>query len=742
MTFRALRLSASALTLAWSVPALAQTAPQPPATLAPEPTAQSESTTPEVVVTAERRTTNLQTTPIAATVLSGADLQKRGVFTVDQLQFVSPSLTVNNFGQGNNVDIRGIGKGEHNSTTATGVVTYRDGAATFPGYMQEEPYFDIASVEVLRGPQGTFSGQNATGGAIIVNTQDPKINGGYTGYLLGKLGNYNDVGLQGAINLPISNTLAARIAFNGEHRSSFYTVSGPSGSPDLNWGSARVSLLWTPSPQIKLLWKTDYDYLENGAYFGSAILDPSTGKPNGTSGLFKFANNYANFATDKFVRSTLKADYVDSGSGVTFRSVSSYQQGRSAYTGDLDGTALTAPAIDEYIAEAVDERIFSEEVNIISPDNRGPLSWILGGYYQNNRYVFPPGDFTIGIRNLGVSELLDGENPNNTEAVFGQIGYKLSSRLQIQAGLRYSHWDTTNRTREYAPELLAAGYDYYENETYSGNNITGKVTLNWTLDEKNFLYAFVASGSKPGGLNYPLLFAGGAIPAPFRQEYVTDYELGWKTRLLDNHVRLQLGAFYNDFKHFQVTVPIPDLPSQTTEMNVPGSTRLYGVEASAQARLGDFTGTASLDLQKSKLGRFYSEDSRLPTAGTCDPDIGPTSATCVNLAGHSQTYAPDFTFNASVQYDFHIGGRDLLTPNVSFAHISDQWGTLYANATQGDRLGVRNVWNISLAWTHGSFVTTLYCYNLTDDRYVTALLPPIQLAGAPRQFGLSVLKMF
>src|SRR6202012_1680046 len=126
------------------------------------------TTVQELVVTAERRSTNLQKTAIAATVLTGKDILKNPVFTVDQLQFLAPSLTVNNFGQGDDFDIRGIGKGEHNSQTSTGGITYRDGVATFPGYIQEEPYYDIANIQVLRGPQGTFSGQNATGGAVIV----------------------------------------------------------------------------------------------------------------------------------------------------------------------------------------------------------------------------------------------------------------------------------------------------------------------------------------------------------------------------------------------------------------------------------------------------------------------------------------------------------------------------------------------------------------------------------------------
>ena len=86
---------------------------------------------------------------------------------------------------------------------------------------------------MLRGPQGTFSGQNATGGAVIVNTNNPVIGGGYDGYLLGHYGNYNDAGLQGAVNLPINDTLAARVAFNGEYRDPFYACAAPkiSGAP-------------------------------------------------------------------------------------------------------------------------------------------------------------------------------------------------------------------------------------------------------------------------------------------------------------------------------------------------------------------------------------------------------------------------------------------------------------------------------------------------------------------------------
>ncbi len=747
MKIKALLLCASALTLAWVATANAETVATAGAAVAATGADEGQSTAKsddkstevkEVVVTAERRTTALQKTAIAATVLTGNDLVKNGVFTIDQLQFVSPSLTVDSFGQGDDVDIRGIGKGEHNSQTGTGVVTYRDGAVTFPGYIAEEPYYDIADVEVLRGPQGTFAGQNATGGAIIVNTNNPVIGGGHDGYLLAHYGNYNDVGLQGAVNLPINDTLAARVSFNAEYRDTFYKISGPwTGDPNVKWGSVRLSLLWTPTPQLTVSWKTDASYLANGGYFGDKVTN------QGTSHLFDgFANNYPTYATDDFVRSTLKIDYVTQ-NGITFRSVTSAATGRTSWTGDIDGIA--DPVNNTFIAEAVDETLLSQEFNIISP-NTGPLKWVLGAYYQSNVYNFPFGQFDIGFPSgIGpLDEDLQGTNRTHTEAVFGQVSYALTDKLDLSIGARYSGWYTKNLGSWYVPQLAAFGFKFPILETYTGSNLTGKINLNYTVDNHNFLYAFVATGAKPGGLNVPLIFAGGSIPAPFGQEYVTDYEVGWKSTMMDGHLHTQLGAYYNAFQHFQVIIPIPSLPTQATELNVPGRTKLYGVEASAQAVFGDWAWDVGTGISHSSLPTFYSPDPRVtaPPANSCNPSTGPSAANCINLHGHPQTYAPDFTFNVGVQYDYHISDGDTITPRASYSHISHQWASMFDNRAAGDYLAPRDIVNATLAWKHGSLLTTLYVYNLTDEHYISAAAPPIRIAGAPRQFGISVMKTF
>ena len=103
--------------------------------------------------------------------------------SVDDLEFASPSLTVNQNGQSNQINIRGIGKEDNSGTATSAVATYRDGVGTISGFATGEPYYDIASIEILRGPQGTFVGENAAGGAVFVNTRDPEVGGKYDGWV-------------------------------------------------------------------------------------------------------------------------------------------------------------------------------------------------------------------------------------------------------------------------------------------------------------------------------------------------------------------------------------------------------------------------------------------------------------------------------------------------------------------------------------------------------------------------------
>jgi len=708
--------------------------------------AQSNSTkggVEEVVVTAERRTQDLQKTPISASVLTGQDLQNKGVVLIDALQFSMPSVAVDNFGQGAEFNVRGIGKGEHNTQTSTGVITYRDGVPTFPGYALEEPYYDVASVEVLRGPQGTFAGMNATGGAVFVNTNNPDIDGGYNGYIMGNVGNYGEYGAQGAVNIPLTDTLAARAAFFGDSRDSFYHIAGPGGTHydgnkgDQRLAAGRLSLLWEPTANLSVLFKADLDYLDMGAYpadpyYNRFKVFPGTAIPNpGYTDLFHIGANSPQAAIDRFQRYTMKIDYKFAG-GITLQSMSSYQTVSSDYVADLDGTNTAS----SYFADSVDVRLATQELDLISPDT-GFMTWIVGGYAQSLDYIFrSPYKFIIGTP-LGspfTEYLLEGTNPTMAYAGFGQVSFNLADGLQIQLGGRYTSTSTKNDG-----DVVQYGLPIKYVQKQSYHNFSYKAAVNWTVNDDNFLYGFVATGFKPGGLNVPV---GLGNPAPFDSETVTDYEAGWKSTLWGGHVRTTLDGFYNDYKNFQVTVGYPLIPTFGFELNVPNTTKIYGFEGEADAAFGALSFNLGISWMHSDLGTFFATDSRIPSVLPCDPKAGPASVTCINLGGKQQTYAPNFTFNVGAQYVFDLGEGNTLTPRVSYGHVGPQWATLFENPDLGDRLAARNILGAQLEWARNSWAVTLYGTNLTDQHYVGALNSGLDFAGAPRQYGIRLTKTF
>jgi iron complex outermembrane receptor protein len=740
-------LGASALAFAWNAAAEAQASAASPATSANS----NDATADEIVVTAQRRSENLMRTPVAASVISGTELTNKGVGAVDALQFAAPSIVVNNFGQGNDFNVRGIGKAEHNTQTTTGVITYRDGVPSFPGYFQEEPYFDVANIQVLRGPQGTIVGQNATGGAVFVNTNDPIIGGGVHGYFSANYGNYNDLGGQGAVNLPLSDTLAMRVAFFGERRDSFYHITGPGGTKytgnkgDLRELAGRISLLWKPTDQFSILFKTDLDYLDLGAYPADPYTDRFKFLPYGSTtpnpnyrDLFDITANSPQGARDKFFRSILRAEY-DLDSGVKIRSVTGLSHGRSYYLADLDGTSANISTFGDTLTE----KQFSQEFNIISPDNQR-FTWLVGAFGLWNKYNFlAPYKLFIGLPGFGIPNYYDlqGTNPERSLALFGQAGYNLTPDLKLDVGGRYTASRSTNHVliRQFGSVVTP------DEQTTSSHNFSYKVSLGWKASADHYFYGFVATGFRPGGLNTPA--SGTGTMAPFGPEKVQSFEAGWKANFLGSHIRTTVDGFYNAYKHFQAILGRPDNPRLTTELNVSGTTKIYGGEAEADIKFGGLSFGAGANLLHSEIGQFYAVDPRnlppaVPAPGLCNPDTGPATPYCINLKGRRQTYAPNLTFNAFAEYQFTLSADNTLTPRINFGHVGSQWATLFEQPALGDRLGDRNIVNAQLAFTHRSWTLTAYATNLTDQHYVGALNSSLNFAGPPRQYGVKVFKTF
>src|SRR5437764_1347490 len=229
----------------------------------------------EVVVTSQRRAMKVQDIPISETVLTGDQLKDKAVVRLADLASAAPALTVADAGLTSFVNIRGIGLASGSPQVANGVATYIDGLFQ-PPIVSTSTFYDIANIEVLRGPQGTLVGSNSTGGAVMITTNNPSLNrvGGYAE--LG-VGNYSAKSFEGALNVPLSDTLAFRIAGNKRKRDSFYTDHGPlhnePGKLDENAG--RLGVLFKPGKFQALL---KLDYLDKKT--GGAAYKPIPGSAN------------------------------------------------------------------------------------------------------------------------------------------------------------------------------------------------------------------------------------------------------------------------------------------------------------------------------------------------------------------------------------------------------------------------------------------------------------------------------
>ena len=745
-----LRASASSLALATGLLVLAH--PAAAQTTATTQTADQNSSAPVVTISAERRTVNLQSAPVAATVIGGAKLQDIGLNSLDDLQFFTPSLTVADDGGTVLFNIRGLGKDLTNVQTPSGVVTYWDGVASFPGFFQIAPYYDIANVEVLRGPQGTFAGQNADAGALFITTNDPKLHS-LSLDMEGQYGNYNDGLIRATLNVPLGDNWAARVAINTEDRSSFYHVSGPwtttdNGTPGrVIERSGRFSLLWEPNSSFKAVFKADYNYLNSDGVPAdpSQMIDlssPSLEAPNNAP-LFHVTNYTRSYGVEETYRLSLNAAYTFP-NGIVLKSISSYQYGVGygevdlTIVGDGTGPFTNAPYPDTF-ADNGRETIYSEEINIISPD-KGPFRWLGGLYYQHDYVTLLPGGGNTGF-DIGLSSILPGldadlhyKTPKVTEAAFGQVSYDLTPALQLQVGARVANetfglTDTTFNQSFGGVVLPATILNFAAHTSNSG--VTGKVALNWQLNANNFLYAFVATGSKAAGINTTPA-APQTVPAPFAPETVTDFEAGWKPTWFDGHVRAQFGVYYDQYQKFQLSFATQNTaaPTQSFIRNVGGTTTLYGFEAEVQAVFGPLSFDAGGSYEHSALGSAVVDD---PGPSNVTP-LFATPPGQIQLSGRVLPLAPEWTFNAGGQYIFTLMNGATLTPRVDVSYTASQWGTPYQDV--GDFVPSHTLVNAEIAYAKDKYKVTLFATNAFNEQYLIGAAGGLRYAGAPAQYGI------
>jgi iron complex outermembrane receptor protein len=695
----------------------------------------------EIVVTAQRREENVQNIAIAITALTGDELKDKAVTRLDDLQFASPALTITDAGLSQSVNIRGVGLSSGSPQVTNGVATYVDGVFQ-PPIVTTSSFYDIGTVEVLRGPQGTFVGSSSTGGAIFINSRSPSLDG-TEGYAQVSAGNYSSRGFEGAVNVPFGDTVAMRFAGIHRQRDSYYTDVGAFHNEPgkLDETAGRVGFLWKPGAFQALL-KTELVNRETGGYAQRPTLGTNYA-PLRSSDLRTLTYDDPTKNHERANQNTLEFRY-ELDNGVVLRSISGYQDKRIWNLYDTDASIQPAlPPPNPYPRTSMDqfvrERIWAEEINIISPTN-GAFDWILGGYWQRNRINV---DITINsTANLPID--IDTANQKEITGFFAQVGYKFAPGWKLNVGARQSMFDVTSRGAIVLgrgtpfPPFNGTGLQIGDaTGSHDDGRATGKVALEWTPSDGNLVYAFVARGYKPGGFN--------SATSEFDPETVLDYEMGWKATLLDGRLRTNIGGFWYDYSGFQLDVLDPTT-GQVQTQNLADAT-IRGVEAQAQAQIGGWGFDIGVAYVDSELGEVQFVDQRALPPGInnltqCAPGASPgTPPTCFdynpyirNANGGPLLFSPELTYNAGAEYTFDIGDATL-RPRINYAYIGEQWTNLLYSAGR-DRLAPRGLLSAQLTFQRHAWTLEAYGTNLSDKEYISGQGGNSEFYGPPREYGV------
>lgn len=687
----------------------------------------------EIVVTAQRRTERLQDVSIAATSIAGDDLDAKAVERLSDLQFASPGLSVTDAGETQSINIRGIGLSSNLPSVTNGVATYVDGLFQAQ-IVSAVPFYDLATVEVLRGPQGTLVGNNSTGGAIFVNSANPSL-AGISGYVQGSIGNYERFEGEGAINLPLASTLAVRVAGIARSRDSFYDDVGPfdNAAGKLNEKGGRIGILWDPG-QFQALLKLQLHNAQSGGFAYRPV--PGTFFAAGRVGDERTLSYDIPTRQSELAFSAALELRYEFDSGITLRSLSGYQYKRNAYVQDADATRIplspSGGLVVDYLAR---DRQYSQEINLISPTD-GVFDWILGGYFQKN-------DIYVDYLQLSPAPntFIQPRQKRDIWGVFGQGNYTLTPGLELQVGARYSSVQTSGtggvRVGVGEPGFPATGIPVADlSGQHDDARVTGKVALNWKVDPDNLLYAFVARGYKPGGFN--------STVSEFAPETVLDYEIGWKSTFANGRVRTQVGAFYNDYRNLQLD--IIDTASGGNAVRNVGKATIKGVEAQLQARFGGLGVDFGVSYVDSQLDGLTFVNARLLPPGTlgpqCPAGVPPQPPFCFNYApfvvttaGGPNLNSPEWTYNAGVEYRFEAGSTRI-TPRVNYGYVGSRFN--YIAYGPGDRLAGRGLLSALLTVERGAWRVEAFGTNLTDKTYVSGRSGDNEFYGAPREYGVRV----
>ena len=730
-------LAVLALAVSGQGAAMAQdaAAPAQPASAPAAAAGQPNGGLADIVVTAERREGQVQKTPIAMSVFTPAKLTQNNVTNLQTLITIAPSV---NFGLSRSqvlVSIRGISSRDGTEIGDPAVSISTDGFYYQRAIGLNDSQFDLERVEVLRGPQGTLYGRNATGGAINFITAKPVDH--FEGSAKFGYGNFDDVTTEGMINVPVTDWFDVRASF-ATHNHKGYRNNAPSqDADDADSQAGRVHFLFKPTNRLKILLTAEYSKIGGvgPSLLGEPLQLDSSGHvihvkpalPSNDDYPLSTPSQYQD-GKSQFYRGTIEYDL--GGAKITY--LGGYHKLHFIRFSDFDGRLLPYYVNSN---ETIQDK--SQEIRL-SSNNTSPFVWQIGGFWfkeNNNLYsvakAFPYfSDLSTGTKAGFVNYFRYPNIVIESKAVFGQASYNITDALKVEGGIRY----TSDRKKEDGVYITATGnplnttcvmpgYTFQcpgplvtQHSRYKGSKVNYHAALNYQVTPRNLVYAKFDTGYKAGGFNQV---------SDYGPENLTAYEIGSKNRFLDNHLQINVSAFYYKDKNLQV----PQLIQGRTFTVNAGRSEFYGGELEASAILGP---NDRIDGSASYLHAEFT-DFLLAVNGVNQ-----------QLAGNTPPQAPRFTFSVGYEHDFHLF-HGTLTPRLQTHHETHSFQQVNNYPTDRQDAYWRSDAYLNFKPDEGNWDLQLYMRNIEDVHVLTwAQERPAPYNSytyqfdAPRTFGFRV----
>lgn len=677
------------------------------------------TTLPAIIVTANKRSQNLQDVPMSMSAISGFELQKVNAIGFSDYLARVPGVNLVSLNPGlTQIVIRGIttGSRQANSAVSTYIddvpfgssTVYAEGSLLTPDI---DPS-DLEQIEVLRGPQGTLYGSSSLGGLIKFVTRPPDSTAFY-GRVQADASSLTDGGNgftgRAMLNIPlVTKKLALRVSGFKRYQPGYVDDIGRGlrNSNRARVDGGRAQLMWTPNQDVSLRLSALSQNIQSpglGNEGGGVDIDPATLRPiygpfenKHTPGTGAFKEGYRmyaatlsdNFGWAKLVATTSYADLnLRENTDLTV-----------AY-GPILGPVLGIQNLGVAQVNPLKQRKSTQEIRLQSPSNQ-KLEWRLGVFYTHEHSTNQQSEQVIDSMTgapislpFSLGDVIEGPALFTEKAIYGDVTYHFTNRFDVLIGARYSH-DSTQYTQVGSGLLLG---DSNFTTSSVDNPKTFLINPSFKLADNTLLYARIATGFRPGGANIGVPPGLGA-PVSFGPDRIVGYTLGLKNTLLDDRMTFDIDGFYMNWSSIQIT----EVNGGFAFLSNGGKAKSQGVEAAWTYRpVGGLTVTASTSWTEANLtkntpsGVFGIKGARLPYVPRWNADLGATYNFPI-AAGWVGYVGGNYNFVGARQTDFQsvpeprltLPGYRVLDLHAGINHDDWSFGIYVKNAANSKGIGL------------------------------------------------------